>query len=57
MNNIDSLRQYDKGLLSEEDIHKILVNFYNDFVDKYDFFEFPNGYDENLQEQFFIVSL
>ena len=45
LNIIDSLRHYDKGLLSEEEIHKNLMDFYNDFSNC-DFFEFPNGYDE-----------
>lgn len=46
LNIIEALRHYGNALLSDEEIHNNLVDFYNEFIEKCDIFEFPNGYDE-----------
>lgn len=46
LNIIEALRHYGNALLSHEEIHKALEDFYNEFAQNCEFFEFPSGYDE-----------
>lgn len=46
LNIMESLRHYAAAYLSKEDIEKNIGDFYNDFIQNYDYFEYPSGYDQ-----------
>ena len=53
LNVMESLRYYAKAYLSKEDIEKAITDFYNDFVENYSYFEYPNGYDDRTTKAIF----
>ena len=46
LNVMESLRHYAASYLSKEEIQKNIEDFYNDFIQNYDYFEYPDGYDQ-----------
>ena len=46
LNIMESLRYYAAAYLSKEEIEKNIGDFYNDFIQNYDYFEYPSGYDQ-----------
>ena len=43
---IEVLRHYWNSILSDDEIHKNLVDFYNEFSQNCDIFQFPHRFDE-----------